>query len=472
MPVFTGEDLTKSAKLLTSAAIVVADPTGLTAGAVGLDAVLTYFDLKTATHPDLKKLEKETAKKLKARFKTPDFHCPKGAEIHLPQMIEAGLAKPADFVDCNLDAEKIIGQMIAQLKEPEHRKTEMLEAFQRLCLPVLRGLMDDPRMMAVLDPMIKRKQLQQGETISAKLDQLATLPRDQLELLAGRFEIAEAIDLSDREIQEQLTLKAKQYRDYRKLIDGIDDRVAGLGNLKAAAKDAAGRLDFDEVEELMLRVDEVETEIAAEAKEIRAANAILRGRVQQAYDIYCAAADSFGSVDPLEPARRRARYWQPLYDNGKAFGGTGLALAAEMLQTVLGVVTRGEDPTLWAGTQNNLGNAHLTLGERESGTEHLQAAVAAYQAALQEQNRDAVPQNWATLQNNLGTRAVGVRSARGRFQTAARGSSSLSGLTAGTHPRHGAFGLGRNAEQSGHGTADSRESRGGIGTAARSSGSF
>ncbi|MEE9427953.1 MAG: hypothetical protein V3V25_07375, partial [Paracoccaceae bacterium] len=375
MPVFSGEDLTKSAKLLTSAAIVVADPTGLTAGAVGLDAVLTYFDLKTATHPDLKKLEKETAKKLKARFKTPDFHCPKGAEIHLPQMIEAGLAKPADFVDCNLDAEKIIGQMIAQLKEPEHRKTEMLEAFQRLCLPVLRGLMDDPRMMAVLDPMIKRKQLQQGETISAKLDQLATLPRDQLELLAGRFEIAEAIDLSDREIQEQLTLKAKQYRDYRKLIDGIDDRVAGLGNLKAAAKDAAGRLDFDEVEELMLRVDEVETEIAAEAKEIRAANAILRGRVQQAYDIYCAAADSFGPVDPLEPARRRARYFKPLYDHGLAFGGAGLELAADMLYAVLGMVSREAEPKLWAGTQNNVGIALQTLGERNVSPKQLLAAV-------------------------------------------------------------------------------------------------
>ena len=35
-------------------------------------------------------------------------------------------------------------------------------------------------------------------------------------------------------------------------------------------------------------------------------------------------------------------------------------------------------------TQNNLGNALWTLGERESGTARLEEAVAAYRAALEE----------------------------------------------------------------------------------------
>jgi predicted LPLAT superfamily acyltransferase len=53
-------------------------------------------------------------------------------------------------------------------------------------------------------------------------------------------------------------------------------------------------------------------------------------------------------------------------------------------------------------TQNNLGNALWTLGARESGTQHLTEAVAAYRAALEEYTRERVPLDWATTQNNLG----------------------------------------------------------------------
>ncbi len=59
-------------------------------------------------------------------------------------------------------------------------------------------------------------------------------------------------------------------------------------------------------------------------------------------------------------------------------------------------------PLDWATTQNNLGNALQTLGERESGTARLEEAVEAYRAALQELTRERVPLHWATTQNNLG----------------------------------------------------------------------
>jgi hypothetical protein len=52
-------------------------------------------------------------------------------------------------------------------------------------------------------------------------------------------------------------------------------------------------------------------------------------------------------------------------------------------------------------TQNNLGNALRLLGERESGTAHLEQAVAAYHAALEERTCERVPLAWATTQNNL-----------------------------------------------------------------------
>jgi tetratricopeptide (TPR) repeat protein len=54
-------------------------------------------------------------------------------------------------------------------------------------------------------------------------------------------------------------------------------------------------------------------------------------------------------------------------------------------------------------TQNNLGNALQTLGERESGTARLEEAVSAYRNAPLEHTRERVPLQWAMTQHNLGT---------------------------------------------------------------------
>jgi hypothetical protein len=43
---------------------------------------------------------------------------------------------------------------------------------------------------------------------------------------------------------------------------------------------------------------------------------------------------------------------------------------------------REQIPLDWATTQNNLGGALQTLGEREGGTARLDQAVAAYRTAL------------------------------------------------------------------------------------------
>ena len=52
-------------------------------------------------------------------------------------------------------------------------------------------------------------------------------------------------------------------------------------------------------------------------------------------------------------------------------------------------------------TQSNLGNALFRLGERESGTERLEEAVAAYRAALEAITPERSPSDWAMLQKNL-----------------------------------------------------------------------
>ena len=87
---------------------------------------------------------------------------------------------------------------------------------------------------------------------------------------------------------------------------------------------------------------------------------------------------------------------------GQAGDNAALQEAVATYRLALQEWTRERVPLDWAGTQNDLGNALWTLGERESGTARLEQAVAAYQAALQEWTRERVPLDWAGTQNNLG----------------------------------------------------------------------
>jgi tetratricopeptide (TPR) repeat protein len=91
-------------------------------------------------------------------------------------------------------------------------------------------------------------------------------------------------------------------------------------------------------------------------------------------------------------------------------GYTRLAgLRARTVEWMRGPEHFGERvPLDWAMTQNNLGIALMTLGERESGTQRLEEAVDAYRAALQEYTRERAPLQWATTQNNLGNALLRV----------------------------------------------------------------
>ena len=100
-------------------------------------------------------------------------------------------------------------------------------------------------------------------------------------------------------------------------------------------------------------------------------------------------------------------------------------------------------PLQWATTQNNLGNALGTLGERESGTARLEEAVAAYRAALEERTRDRVPLQWATTQSNLGNALASARGAGERDGASGGGGRGLPRGAGGKDARSGAARNGR-----------------------------
>jgi tetratricopeptide (TPR) repeat protein len=78
-----------------------------------------------------------------------------------------------------------------------------------------------------------------------------------------------------------------------------------------------------------------------------------------------------------------------------------LEAAIAAFRAALDEMPRDRVPLDWAATQQNLGNALRTLGARESGTARLEDARAAFRAALEEWTRDRVPLQWAMGQGNL-----------------------------------------------------------------------
>ena len=75
--------------------------------------------------------------------------------------------------------------------------------------------------------------------------------------------------------------------------------------------------------------------------------------------------------------------------------------AVDAFRAALEERTRDRVPLDWAGTQNNLGNALLALGEREGSAEHVEQAVAAYRSALDVFSNIGSPWFYANAQNNL-----------------------------------------------------------------------
>ena len=83
-------------------------------------------------------------------------------------------------------------------------------------------------------------------------------------------------------------------------------------------------------------------------------------------------------------------------------GTEKLEAAVEAFRSALAEWTPERVPLDWARAQNNVGLVLAMLGERDSGTVRLEEAVAAYRAALEELTRRRVPLDWAQTQNNLG----------------------------------------------------------------------
>ncbi len=241
-------------------------------------------------------------------------------------------------------------------------------------------------------------------SLKQALSDLKSLTRGQLETIATRFEIDGAYNLPDPQLVDLLSKKAHDYRTLRAEIDAINPELKRLSNLKAAAYAAIEDGDLEQVETLLSHVQEAELDEAAKTAELRANNALLRGKAEQAYRILSAAADSFAAISPVLPADKRWRWANSLHHHTMRYGGDGLNLSAQMNKDALSSLDQITHPTLWATHQNNLGIALADQANRTNGarsTDLLEEAVTAYRAALQIRTKHRFPNDWSQTQQNL-----------------------------------------------------------------------
>jgi hypothetical protein len=327
---------------------------------------------------------------------------PAGADVNalLATPLADSLTEPGDPIHVVLVI--ALSGAIAVLRQDEdfHRGLT-----QELLIAILRG-----QGLLMLSHEDIRRQLdalqRDYHTIAAALENYQRLQRDEMEAIASRFEILRAYNLSDAQLREELELRAEDYRRHRAEIEAIDEHIAELGALKAAAREAVERLDFREVEALLSQVHTAELDIAAKTALLRANNALLRGRSEQAFELLSAASDSFRVIDRLEPARRLIDYEDILYFHGQRYGGASLAFAERMLRRALEDITEENAPELWARAQSNLGNVLRLEASRVGGPESaklLIKAAQAYKAAQRVWTEDKAPEFWAVAQNNLST---------------------------------------------------------------------
>ena len=123
-----------------------------------------------------------------------------------------------------------------------------------------------------------------------------------------------------------------------------------------------------------------------------------------AFDAYGAATKISRRVD-LETPDSAARFdalrteWNIWYEHGR---DRGLNLDLHIAIALSRILCEHADtPNQRGMSLTDLGTVLSTLGQRESGTDRLEEAVAAYRAALEELTRDRVPLNWAMVQGNI-----------------------------------------------------------------------
>ena len=282
-------------------------------------------------------------------------------------------------------------------------------------------------------PLLEAEKGKATAPLRAQLDALAVRLGLTEEAIRNFLRILGERDIPADQLAERFAEIVQRHRDTLQRLTVLAADDPADNGLIEQARTAMQAGDYDEADRLLAESENADLIVARQAQSLAlaaqaatrqhfltaAATRAERGDLAMTRIDYLTAAEHFRQAAasvPAEDSEARADYLHrqasALYQQGNEFGDNAALLnAIAIWRKTLELRPRERVPLNWATTQNNLGTALSTLGERESGTARLQEAVAAYHAALEEFTRERVPLDWAMTQNNLGTalRALGER---------------------------------------------------------------
>jgi tetratricopeptide (TPR) repeat protein len=265
----------------------------------------------------------------------------------------------------------------------------------------------------VLDALIKGR-TQPLEKLVAAHEKAIALLEQNLDLNRGQIRAALNVlgeaNVAPEQIATKLIEFAERYKSLRTATVPQPDDTAKVVALKSDAKNAIERGDLPQADQLLATIEQLQDEEIGRLALSRAETSAQRGEIALTRLRYGEAATHFAAAAARIPAGHddlRLGYLaseaDSLYRQGNEFGDNpAAALAITRFREMLALQPRERAPLNWAAAQNNLGLALRALGERESGTARLDAAVEAFREALKERTRQRVPLDWAMTQNNLG----------------------------------------------------------------------
>jgi tetratricopeptide (TPR) repeat protein len=299
----------------------------------------------------------------------------------------------------------------------------------------------------VIDELVRQGVVKRADDVGIETSVIVSLaarlkPTQKLDLAQAVVEVSQAVDIAINVAKEGSKGSSEQ------LVDEVLKRVAEKTKANdpegatREAEDGFARWEKQEAErrasalasgaallEAALKTDLLRFDAAAAAGRVEKIASLQHGDDPKAlFEAVLARQDQFrveGSDKgvnfslqvAIAIARREVALALGPDQHGAALDYLGIALlelgeresgtqrleeAVAAFRAALQEYTRERVPLDWARTQMNLGNALAGLGEREIGTEKLEQAVEAYREAVKELTREQVPLDWAQTQDNLG----------------------------------------------------------------------
>jgi tetratricopeptide (TPR) repeat protein len=225
------------------------------------------------------------------------------------------------------------------------------------------------------------------------------------------------VGVRDEDIAARLNEKADELIKLREQIALLRRGPAELASFAEQAGTLINKGDLDGARVVLAAGRTAARSLREQSSRYEADFLAQEAKVDHLQLAYRDAAMKYAEAARLIAALDRQKQWEfvlaqadELNSQGDEFGdNAALADAVDAYSESLLLAPRAQRPLDWAMTQNNLGTALRTLGERESGTARLEEAVAAFRDALKERTRERVPLDWAITQSNLGTALGAIR---------------------------------------------------------------